>query len=412
LKKVYFKTFGCRTNIFDSHLMASKLKNYSETKSEEDADIIVINSCTVTDSADSSLKQYINRVKKKGKPIYLSGCKVPSSSQNELMEYGVNGVFDSGAKEKIDDLLQKPSFFIQKDGLEHIDESIVERFEGRSRAFIKIQEGCDFACSYCIIPSVRGKARSLREETILKQIETVASNGYSEVVLTGTNVGSYGIDSGTNLGELIEKIGGIEGIKRVRLGSVEPSQTEQLLPVLEAPYFAKQLHIALQHTSDKILEIMNRKNRFETDLKLFETLSKKGFALGTDFLIGHPGEDEQIWRSAIDRVKMLPLTHIHTFSFSPRAGTPSAKMKNDTNQKVIKERQQELEALIKEKNYIFRSQKEPLAVLCETKKGDFFSGYDQFFNRVFVKSEKNLNKKWITIENYEAEYEKNIAYLE
>jgi len=385
------------------------LRGFIETKSEKDADIIVINSCTVTDSADITLKQYINRVSKLNIPLFLSGCKVPVSSDEELKSYDISGVFDAGSKEKIDELLKEKEFFIKRGGISTVDSSIVERFEGRSRAFVKVQEGCDFSCSYCIIPQARGGARSSSENLILEQIRVLASNGYEEVVLTGTNVGSYGEDTGSDLGILIEKIGEIEGIKRVRLGSIEPSQVKKLERVLKAPYFAKHLHIALQHTSDKMLEIMNRKNRFKSDAELLNRLSEEGFALGTDFLVGHPGESEGIWEEMRERASLLPLTHAHLFIYSPRKNTASSRLKIDVPNVVAKKRLNELSLLIDTKNLEFRSKKPELQVLCEKGKNGIYGGYDQFFNKIEIKSGVNLEKKWLTLTNYEVGNEKNFA---
>ncbi|MFW5990385.1 MAG: radical SAM protein, partial [Campylobacterales bacterium] len=216
--------------------MAQNLREFEQTDSEKDADIVVINSCTVTNSADVSLKQYINRVSKSDKKIYLTGCKVPVTDEAEFKDSALEGVFEHSFKENIDSLLQKKEFFIKRGNKNHIDSTIVEDLKGRSRAFIKIQEGCDFECSYCIIPKARGSSRSLEEKTILKQVEVLSDRGFSEVVLTGTNVGSYGKNSGSSLEKLILKIGKIEGIKRVRLGSIEPSQVKLLREVLDAPF--------------------------------------------------------------------------------------------------------------------------------------------------------------------------------
>jgi MiaB-like tRNA modifying enzyme len=409
LKKVFFKTFGCRTNIYDTALMAQNLKEFEETSSENDADIVVINSCTVTNGADISLKQYINRVSKQNKKIYLTGCKVPVSSENELKKSGLDGVFEHSLKEEIDALLHQDGFFIKRGDREHIDTTIVEDLKGRSRAFVKIQEGCDFECSYCIIPQARGNSRSLDESTILKQISILRDRGFSEVVLTGTNVGSYGEKSNSNLEKLILKIGKIEGIKRVRLGSIEPSQVRLLGEILDAPFFNKHLHIALQHSSNKMLEIMKRRNRFESDLELLLSLKQRGFALGTDFLVGHPKESEDIWEEAFTNFKKLPLTHIHTFVYSKREGTASSFMSEDVELKVAKQRVKMIEDIVNQNNLEFRKTMPKLEVLAEKRKDDKHNGYDQFFNKVEIKSEIDLEKKWLKLETYEVSDEKNIA---
>lgn len=155
---------------------------------------------------------------------------------------------------------------------------------------MKIQEGCDYACSYCIIPSVRGKSRSISEETLIKQVQILADNGYTEFVLTGTNIGSYGRKDGTSLGRLLQRLGAVNGVKRIRLGSLEPAQIdESFKEILDELWIERHLHIALQHTSEKMLRLMRRRSHTKDDLALFELLRGKGYALGTDFIVAHPG---------------------------------------------------------------------------------------------------------------------------
>ena len=166
----------------------------------------------------------------------------------------------------------------------------MEEFVGKSRAFIKIQEGCDFRCSYCIIPSVRGDARSHREETILEQVTKLAANGFGEFILTGTNVGSYGQDHNTSMAKLLKKMSTIRGVRRIRIGSLEPIQVDdEFMELLDEPWMAKHLHIALQHTSDKMLEIMNRRNTFATDIELFNKIVINDFLNYSRFSIPNHG---------------------------------------------------------------------------------------------------------------------------
>jgi MiaB/RimO family radical SAM methylthiotransferase len=286
----------------------------------------------------------------------------------------------------------------------------VENFVGKSRAFIKIQEGCDFECSYCIIPSVRGRARSHGIDTILEQIRLLASNGFGEFVLTGTNMGSYGKDIGLSLATLLKRISNIRGVRRVRLGSLEPIQIDsEMLELLYEPWMAKHLHIALQHTSDKMLKIMNRRNVFHSDIKLLEKVSEAGYAIGTDFIVGHPGEGEIEWSEAIERIKELPLTHIHAFTYSKRDGTSSATMKNETvNGTVAKARHMELTDIIKNKNLIFRKNNmKNLDILLESGKDSLYKGYDQYYNAIDVKSDADLKGNWIIADCMEVGDEKN-----
>jgi len=412
-KKVYFKTFGCRTNQFDTQIMINKLKNFELSFKEEDADIIVVNSCTVTNGADSSVRGYINSISKKNADakVVLAGCGSHSKGQ-ELFDSGkVFGVMGHSEKESIDKILQNSSRFYKIGDLEHIDSTVVSEFVGKSRAFIKVQEGCDFRCSYCIIPYVRGNARSLPKEQILNQVTKLAANGFGEFILTGTNVGSYGKDIDLSIAKLIKDISKIRGVRRIRIGSLEPIQIDdEFLELLDEPFMAKHLHIALQHTSDSMLLKMNRRNSFKSDLELFEKIANKGFALGTDFIVGHPGESDEVWKEAIKRVEELPLTHIHAFTYSPRDNTPSAKIKDRVNGKIAKERHKELTNLIKQKNYEFRKKfNKNLTILIEDGKDGLYRGYDECYNPIIVKSKDDLKHSWILVEEADVKEDKNYA---
>ena len=413
-KKVYFKTFGCRTNLYDSQVMMSSLKDYEITEIESEADKIVINSCTVTNGADSHVRSYISQVEKSSKAqIFLTGCGAHTKGEKLLQENRVHGVFGQSEKQKIDFMLSQKQPFYNKGDLDFVDNMVVDDFVGKSRAFIKIQEGCNFRCSYCIIPSVRGDARSMNESRILEQISRLASNGFGEFVLTGTNIGSYGVDTQTSLASLMKKISQIRGVRRIRLGSIEPMQlTDEFKEILTEPWLERHLHIALQHTSPTMLKLMNRRNVYKQDRELFEFLAEKGFAIGTDFITGHPGESEELWKEAMSNAKALPITHIHSFTYSKRDGTPSATLKPEINGKVAKERLHELNTLIASKNLQFRRDNQhPLNLLIENYKDGFYHGLDQHFNKIVVKSDEDLVGNWINIEKYEIEMEHNFAIL-
>ncbi len=412
-KKVYFKTFGCRTNQYDTQIMINKLKEFSLTFNEEEADIVVVNSCTVTNGADSSVRGYINSIGRKNSnaKVIVAGCGAHSKGKELLDKGQVFGVMGHSEKENINSILKNESSFYQIGDLEHIDNTVVSEFIGKSRAFIKVQEGCDFRCSYCIIPYVRGNARSLPISQILEQIKKLASNGFGEFILTGTNVGSYGKDIGLNIAKLIKEISKVRGVRRIRIGSLEPIQiTDEFLELLDEPFMAKHLHIALQHTADKMLMYMNRRNSYKSDLELFEKIASKGYALGTDFIVGHPGESGELWQEAIDRIKELPLTHIHAFTYSKRDNTPSAKIKEQVNGKIAKERHKELTQLIKEKNYQFRlKNNKNLTILIESQKDGLYRGYDEFYNNILVKSNSDLTHNWILVDEAKVERDSNYA---
>ena len=412
-QKVYFKTFGCRTNVFDTQVMMSNLKDFEVTQDEKQADIVVINSCTVTNSADSTARGYINTLNRFEKPprVVFTGCGVWTKGENLFKEDKVDSLFGHSEKEKINELLQNEERFFDAGDLEHIDDTIVEEFIGKSRAFVKIQEGCDFRCSYCIIPYVRGDARSYGEDKILEQVRTLASNGFGEFILTGTNVGSYGKKQHTSLAKLLKKMSMIKGVRRIRLGSVEPIQIDdEFKEIINEPFMAKHLHIALQHTSKEMLKIMNRRNKVLSDLELFEFLKENGYALGTDFIVGHPGETDELWKEAVQNLHRFPLTHVHAFTYSKRDGTPSATMKGDIRGDIAKIRYNELTKIIKEKNYQFRKNNtKSLEVLIESEKNGKYIGLDQHFNQIEIESSVDLVGDWIFIEDYKAELEKNVA---
>lgn len=411
--KVYFKTFGCRTNVFDTQVMMSNLKDFEVTLDENEANIVVINSCTVTNSADSTARTYINSLKKlpQNPRVIFTGCGVWTKGETLFKENKVDSLFGHSQKENINDLLLNEERFFEAGDLTHIDKTIVEEFVGKSRAFIKIQEGCDFRCSYCIIPYVRGDARSYSEDKILEQVTTLATNGFGEFILTGTNVGSYGKKQHTSLAKLLKKMSLIKGVRRIRMGSIEPIQIDdEFKEIINEPFMAKHLHIALQHTSKEMLKIMNRRNKVLSDLELFEFLRGNGYALGTDFIVGHPGETEALWKEAMENLHRFPLTHVHAFTYSKRDGTPSATMKPQIKGDIAKVRYNELINIIEQKNYNFRKEnKKTLEVLVEQEKNGKYIGLDQFFNQIEIDSTADLVGDWVYINDYEVKADKNVT---
>lgn len=412
-QKVFIKTFGCRTNLFDSQVMLSHLKDFEIIENESEADIIIVNSCTVTNGADSGVRGYVNSANKMGAKVYLTGCGAHTKGESLFEANKVFGVFGQSEKAKINEMLKKESKFYEIGDLDFIDDTVVEEFVGKSRAFIKVQEGCNFRCSYCIIPFVRGDARSHDEEKIIEQISRLAANGFGEFVLTGTNVGSYGQGEKRSMAGLLKRISQVKGVRRIRIGSMEPIQiTDEFKELLGEPWLEKHLHVAIQHSSQEMLRIMNRRNRVESDIRLLNELSEKGFALGTDFIVGHPGESEALWKEAMENLRQMPLTHVHAFTYSKRDGTPSAKMKGEVNGAVSKERMGELTSLINANNLRFRKEhRVPLEVLIESEKEGIYTGLDQFFNRIEIECEHDLSGNWITIDEYEINEEANYAKL-
>jgi len=412
MQKIFFKTFGCRTNIYDTELLKSYIKDYEITNDEESADIVVINSCTVTNSADSGVRNYINGVKRRGAKVVLTGCGAVSKGK-ELFNSGIFGVLGASKKSDLNELLKQEKPFFELGNLNSVDKNIVTNYENHTKAFIKIQEGCNFSCSYCIIPSVRGKARSMDEAMILKEARILAQNGYNELVLTGTNIGSYGKDTNSSLGKLLTNLGKISGIRRIRLGSIEPSQIdESFREILKEEWLERHLHIALQHTSQAMLKIMRRRNNAFSDLELFNELSSLGFALGTDYIVGHPGESEEIWAEAVENFKKFPITHLHAFVYSPRRDTHSATLKSDVSGDVAKSRLKILQGITLQNNENFRKKHNgALKILVEQKNGEFYEGFDQFYNKAKILSQKDITKEWVEVSEYEVKPDANYAKI-
>lgn len=412
MQKIFFKTFGCRTNIYDTELLKSYIKDYEITNDEDAADIVVINSCTVTNSADSGVRNYINGVKRRGAKVVLTGCGAVSKGK-ELFNSGIFGVLGASKKSDLNELLKQEKPFFELGNLNSVDKNIVTNYENHTKAFIKIQEGCNFSCSYCIIPSVRGKARSMDEAMILKEARILAQNGYNELVLTGTNIGSYGKDTNSSLGKLLANLGKISGIRRIRLGSIEPSQIdESFREILKEEWLERHLHIALQHTSQAMLKIMRRRNNAFSDLELFNELSSLGFALGTDYIVGHPGESEEIWTEAVENFKKFPITHLHAFVYSPRRDTHSATLKSDVSGDVAKSRLKILQGIALQNNENFRKKhNRALKILVEQKNGEFYEGFDQFYNKAKILSQKDITKEWVEVSEYEVKPDANYAKI-
>ncbi len=414
-QKVFFKTFGCRTNLYDTQIMRENLKDFEYSDKEGEADIVVVNSCAVTNGADSGVRNYVRKAHSQGKRVILAGCGVKTQGKALFANNLLSGVLGHSHKEHLNSALLEKERFFYDDKLEekHLDSTIIGEFVGKSRAFIKIQEGCDFACSYCIIPSVRGKARSYDISQILTQVQILVDKGVLEIVLTGTNVGSYGKDKQSSIARLLRELFKIDKLKRIRIGSLEPSQIdEEFFALLGHEKLERHLHIALQYTQDEILAKMNRHNRIASDSRLLERIAALDYAIGTDFIVGHPGENKHIWQEALANIKHLPLTHIHPFIYSVRDNTPSASMFPRVNGTDAKQRLHELNELIAQKNLTFRKARadKPLYVLLEKKIGEHYYGIDEFFNKIIIESSLEL-PQWLEISTYQVQEDMNYAKI-
>ena len=345
--KARIVTLGCRLNHADTALLTARLTEAGYTLCDDPAvpvELIVVNTCAVTAEAEAKSRRQILRLRREnpGARIIAAGCAVEVDSRS-LLNAGADTVLTNPDKKHI--LSAPPGLKSRELPLKNFCEKSLSSFPFRSRAFIKVQEGCDNFCSYCIVPVVRGASRSRDlEETVADCRKNIAA-GFPEIVLTGVNTCNYS-DSGCDLAGLIGRISQIEGDFRIRLSSTEPHPGDvSLLEVIAGnPKVCRFLHISMQHGSDRILKLMNRRY----DAAGFADFAAKAKSLvpdihlGTDFIVGFPGETEKDFSEAMEVVKSIGFANIHCFAYSPRPGTAAAGMPGRVHPDAVKERMAEL----------------------------------------------------------------------
>lgn len=345
--KVGICSLGCKVNIYESELVTNILKNnnYTVVDFEDKADIYIINTCSVTNESDKKSRKMINRAKKNNPTaiIIVMGCY----SQVNAEDIDADIVLGNKDKSKIVEIIEEYIKTKQKKKIIYdltkvdFEKMEITNFDSHTRAFVKIQDGCNAFCSYCIIPYVRGRVRSKDPEDVIKEVTTLVEKGYKEIVLTGIHTGRYGTDINTNLEELLNKLVNIPNIYRIRLSSIEINEiTPGIKDLLkENKVMAKHLHIPLQSGSNKILKLMNRRYNKEEFLSMVDNLRDiPDISLTTDLIVGFPNEDEEEFNETIDTLKKIGFTKIHTFPYSKRKGTPAATMDNQVSPEEKKRR--------------------------------------------------------------------------
>ena len=345
--KVGICSLGCKVNIYESELVTNILKNnnYTVVDFEDKADIYIINTCSVTNESDKKSRKMINRAKKNNPAaiIIVMGCY----SQVNAEDIDVDIVLGNKDKSKIVEIIEEYIKTKQKKKIIYdltkvdFEKMEITNFDSHTRAFVKIQDGCNAFCSYCIIPYVRGRVRSKDPEDVIKEVTTLVEKGYKEIVLTGIHTGRYGTDINTTLEELLNKLVNIPNIYRIRLSSIEINEiTPGIKDLLkENKVMAKHLHIPLQSGSNKILKLMNRRYNKEEFLSMVDNLKDiPDISLTTDLIVGFPNEDEEEFNETIDTLKKIGFTKIHTFPYSKRKGTPAAIMDNQVSPEEKKRR--------------------------------------------------------------------------
>lgn len=335
--KVGICSLGCKVNIYESELVTNILKNnnYTVVDFEDKADIYIINTCSVTNESDKKSRKMINRAKKNNPAaiIIVMGCY----SQVNAEDIDVDIVLGNKDKSKIVEIIEEYIKTKQKKKIIYdltkvdFEKMEITNFDSHTRAFVKIQDGCNAFCSYCIIPYVRGRVRSKDPEDVIKEVTTLVEKGYKEIVLTGIHTGRYGTDINTTLEELLNKLVNIPNIYRIRLSSIEINEITPGIKELlkENKVMAKHLHIPLQSGSNKILKLMNRRYDKEEFLSMVDNLRDiPDISLTTDLIVGFPNEGEEEFNETIDTLKKIGFIKIHTFPYSKRKGTPAAIMDN------------------------------------------------------------------------------------
>ena len=336
--KFYVETFGCKVNTYESSYMKKSMQDggFFYVENIKDADIIIINTCTVTNTADSKCKKFVRRVRRENVSAVLVvvGCSVQNNFeiyQDMNINILLGNVGKSRMVEYINTYLKTKEniMFIEKNRDLSFENMEIDAFE-YTRAFIKIQDGCDNFCSYCIIPFMRGKCRSKNFDLIMKEAKKLVDNKHKEIVLTGIHTGSYN-DSNKDFVDVINELSKIEGLERIRLSSVEITElNDKFMNMLkENLKFCSHLHIPLQAGSNEILKKMNRKydlNYFENKINLIRSI-RPDISITTDVIVGFPEETEEMFLSTYEFCKKIKFSKIHVFPYSKRDGTVASKMK-------------------------------------------------------------------------------------
>lgn len=419
MKKAALHNLGCKVNAYETEAMQHLLEEagYEIVPFTQKADVYVINTCSVTNMADRKSRQMLHKAKKNNPDsiVVAAGCYVQTSEKEVLNDLSVDIVIGNDRKHDLVRLLEEYSLDSVNDTVDDIndgkhdfEELFIDQTKEHTRAFIKVQDGCNQFCSYCIIPYARGRVRSRRFENVIAEVERLVANGFKEVVLTGIHLSSYGVDfeEATGLLELIQAVNAVKGIERIRLGSLEPKiVTEHFASELSkldkiCPHF----HLSLQSGCDETLKRMNRKYTTKEYERGCELLRKYFVhpAITTDVIVGFPGETEEEFEQTKAYLEHIHFYEMHIFKYSKRKGTRAAVMPDQIDEQIKAARSEKLIALghdmSKEfrKFYIGKNEE----VLFEEKAviGDkeYFVGYTKEYVKVAKKTDENLENQIVS----------------
>lgn len=418
MKKVAFHTLGCKVNQYETQAMTEKFTNngYNIVEDTESADVYVINTCTVTNVGDKKSRQFIRKVKRINPEAIIAvvGCYSQTAPEEVAKIEGVNIIIGTNDRNKIVDLVEECTIEDRINIVEDImqvkdfEEMSIQEIKDKTRAFLKIQEGCNQYCSYCIIPYARGNIRSRRRVEIISEVKKLVDNGFKEVVLTGIHVASYGKDlkEDNTLINVLKEVNDINGLERIRLGSLEPTLfTEDFLVDLsKLDKVCQHFHLSLQSGSDSVLKRMNRKYTTQQYRDIVKVIRKvyPEVSLTTDIIVGFPGETEEEFNETYEFVKEINFSMVHVFKFSPRKGTPAADYPNQIDG-IIKNKRSEKLIKLAEKiqlDYMNKFINKSVEVLFESPAKEmegYMEGTTDNYIKVICKSDEGIEGKILKV---------------
>lgn len=416
MKKAAFYTLGCKVNQYETEAMIESFEKsgYEIVEYTDYSDIYVINTCTVTNMGDRKSRQIIRRALELNPDAFIAvvGCYSQIAPGEVLDIPGVRLVVGTNERSRLVELVEstmemRESISLVNDIMEvrEFEEMPIKNYKSRTRAFLKIQEGCDQYCTYCIIPYARGHIRSRKPESIMAEVRELADAGFREVVLTGIHVASYGKDLGDiSLIEIIEKVHEVEGIERIRMSSVDPNvMTEEFISRLSRlPKICRHFHLSLQSGCDETLKRMNRKYNTEDYRRVAGKLREvfPDVALTTDLIVGFPGETDEEFLNTVQFVENISFSGMHIFKYSPREGTPASKYKNQVKPQVKEARSKLITAIAEKHEKSFKKSLlgRSMTVLYEhsqEENNDYFEGLTDNYVRVVSESPEDIKGKII-----------------
>ena len=406
-------TLGCKVNAYESEFIAHLFTSneYKQVDYNDNADIYIINTCTVTNNSDNKSKKIINHTRKNNPNsiIVVVGCFTQYINGELKSDLGIDIILGNKDKSKIVEYVEeyiktkkkiKKIYDLKNQEFENME---IKKFESKTRAFVKIQDGCNNFCSYCIIPYVRGNIRSKKLDVVIDEVKSLVNSGHKEIVLTGIHTGHYGADINSNLTKLLKEISKIKNLERIRISSIEITElNDEFLDELKNnKLIVDHMHIPLQSGCDKTLKEMNRKYDTEYFYKKIEKIRsiRPDISITTDVIVGFPNETDEDFKKTVEFIKKVNFSRLHVFPYSKRNGTKAASMPNQVDDNIKKQRAHTLLELSKEleSNYYNKFKGKTLDVLFERNRDGKYVGHTSNYLEVEVESDKDITNEIVNV---------------